>query len=130
MLLRQLQRRSTAIASRRLPLRRMLLATQANNVLAQALSLSPYFDHLDGKRPPKGYEPASAHGGIPHHVFSAPLKKSELDERSYRMIRLDNGLEALLVSDPKTDKAAASLCVRVGHLSDPVGPVAPCMTWP
>lgn len=36
------------------------------------------------------------------------------------MIRLENGLEALLCSDPTTDKAAAALNVRVGHLSDPV----------
>lgn len=41
------------------------------------------------------------------------------------MVRLENGLEALLVSDPKTDKAAASLCVRVGHLSDPVSQTTP-----
>ena len=38
----------------------------------------------------------------------------------YSLIRLDNGLEAMIISDPTTDKAAASLSVRVGHLSDPV----------
>lgn len=32
---------------------------------------------------------------------------------------LENGLEALVVSDPKTDKAAAAMDVKVGHLSDP-----------
>jgi secreted Zn-dependent insulinase-like peptidase len=37
-----------------------------------------------------------------------------------RLITLSNGLKALLVSDPKTDKAAASLSVGIGHLSDPV----------
>jgi hypothetical protein len=37
-----------------------------------------------------------------------------------RLVRLQNGLEALLVSDPEADKAAAALTVRVGHLSDPV----------
>lgn len=39
----------------------------------------------------------------------------------YRMITLSNGLTALLVEDPKTDKAAAAMSVGVGHLSDPVG---------
>jgi len=28
-------------------------------------------------------------------------------------------MECLLVSDPKTDKSAAGISVRVGHLSDP-----------
>lgn len=32
---------------------------------------------------------------------------------------LENGMEALLISDAKTDKASASMEVRVGHLSDP-----------
>lgn len=32
---------------------------------------------------------------------------------------LENGLEAIIVSDPKTDKAAAAMDVKVGHLSDP-----------
>lgn len=32
---------------------------------------------------------------------------------------LENGLEAMIVSDPKTDKAAAAMDVKVGHLSDP-----------
>lgn len=38
----------------------------------------------------------------------------------YRMITLSNGLTALLIEDPKTDKAAAAMSVGVGHLSDPV----------
>ena len=38
------------------------------------------------------------------------------------LIRLRNGLEALVISDPATDKSAAALTVRVGHLSDPVRP--------
>lgn len=35
------------------------------------------------------------------------------------MIRLENGIEAILVSDPETDKAGAALDVHVGHFSDP-----------
>ena len=38
---------------------------------------------------------------------------------SSRLILLPNGMEALLISDPTTDKASAALDVRVGHLSDP-----------
>jgi predicted Zn-dependent peptidase len=32
---------------------------------------------------------------------------------------LENGLEALVISDPKCDKASAAMDVKVGHLSDP-----------
>ena len=39
--------------------------------------------------------------------------------RSYRVVTLPNELRALLVHDPKADKAAAALSVQVGHLSDP-----------
>lgn len=32
---------------------------------------------------------------------------------------LENGIEALLIRDEKTDKAAAALDVKAGHLADP-----------
>lgn len=47
------------------------------------------------------------------------LEKPELDDRSYRVIRLPNKLEALLVHDPDTDKASASVNVNVGNFNDP-----------
>ena len=53
------------------------------------------------------------------HLVTDKLDKPEIDTRSYRIIRLDNELEVLLVSDPDTDKASAALDVHVGHLSDP-----------
>lgn len=46
------------------------------------------------------------------------LEKPELDDRSYRVIRLENKLEALLVHDPDTDKASAAVNVNVGNFSD------------
>ena len=46
------------------------------------------------------------------------LEAPALDDRSYRVIRLPNKLEALLVHDPETDKASASVSVDVGSLSD------------
>ncbi|MGQ7274479.1 insulinase family protein [Marinobacter sp. V034] len=47
--------------------------------------------------------------------------KSPNDSNSYRFIELDNGLKALLISDPDADKAAAALNVAVGSGDDPVG---------
>ncbi|KAL1868234.1 hypothetical protein VTK73DRAFT_3761 [Phialemonium thermophilum] len=46
------------------------------------------------------------------------LEKSSLDDRSYRVIRLPNQLEALIVHDPQTDKASAALDVNVGSFCD------------
>ena len=52
------------------------------------------------------------------HRISDALEKPDLDNRSYRVVRLPNKLEALLVHDPETDKASASLNVNVGNFSD------------
>lgn len=46
--------------------------------------------------------------------------KSLEDKRTYRGLKLQNGLKVLLISDPTTDKSAACLCVEIGHMSDPV----------
>lgn len=45
--------------------------------------------------------------------------KSPNDSRQYRFIVLKNGLSVLLVSDPDTDKAAASLSVNIGSFDNP-----------
>ena len=42
------------------------------------------------------------------------ITKSQEDKRDYRGLILDNELRVLLISDPKTDKAAAALTVNVG----------------
>ncbi|MFU8815472.1 MAG: insulinase family protein [Pseudomonadales bacterium] len=47
------------------------------------------------------------------------IKKSPNDDRQYRYLTLDNDLQVLLVSDPATDKAAASLVVFRGSYHDP-----------
>lgn len=47
------------------------------------------------------------------------LEKPEVDDRSYRAIRLPNQLEALLIHDAETDKSSAAMSVNVGNFSDP-----------
>ncbi|KAM0952033.1 putative insulysin [Dioscorea sansibarensis] len=49
------------------------------------------------------------------------ILKPRTDKREYRRIVLPNSLEALLISDPETDKAAAAMNVSVGYFSDPEG---------
>lgn len=46
------------------------------------------------------------------------LEVPALDDRSYRVIRLPNKVEALIVHDPDTDKASAAVNVNVGSFSD------------
>ncbi len=46
---------------------------------------------------------------------------SDLDQKEYRGLVLENGLKVLLVSDPKSDRAEASMDVHVGSGSDPAG---------
>jgi insulysin len=43
------------------------------------------------------------------------------DNRQYSSITLANGLTALIISDPTTDRASAALAVGTGALSDPEG---------
>ncbi|MGI9333438.1 MAG: insulinase family protein [Gammaproteobacteria bacterium] len=71
-------------------------------------------------------------GGLPAGLFT-PLARADTasatdaivkratDTRVYRSFVLDNGLRALVISDPETDKAAAALDVNVGSGSDPAG---------
>ncbi|KAG8907980.1 Insulinase (Peptidase M16) [Tulasnella sp. 403] len=71
-------------------------------------------------QPVREWSPITDASGAPrYHVFSKEIQRSTLDNRGYRYIRLPNNLEALLISDPATDKAAAALDVGVGHLNDP-----------
>jgi insulysin len=53
------------------------------------------------------------------NIFEESIIKSQNDTRSYRVIYLENGLEVLLISDTKTDKAAAAMDVNVGYFLDP-----------
>lgn len=46
------------------------------------------------------------------------MEKPALDNRLYRVVKLANELEALLIHDPETDKASGALDVNVGSFSD------------
>ena len=50
--------------------------------------------------------------------FTLGMIKPVVDERVYRVIRLSNGLEVLLVSDASTSTCAASMAVGVGSYYD------------
>jgi insulysin len=51
-------------------------------------------------------------------VLTDGMEKPLLDNRTYRVVRLANDLEALLIHDPDTDKASAAMDVNIGSFSD------------
>ncbi len=53
--------------------------------------------------------------------FALDINKGSVDDRQYEYFELKNGLKALIISDPTTDKAAASLDVAVGSADNPKG---------
>ncbi|MDR5897812.1 insulinase family protein [Halomonas vilamensis] len=65
-----------------------------------------------------GFSPANASNAKGVSDVVTPIV-SPFDERSYRVLTLENGLQTLLVSDPDADKAATSMNVRVGSAQDP-----------
>lgn len=69
---------------------------------------------------PSQKRPTAVAGRGQKHVerVTDQLEKPSLDDRTYRVIRLSNQLEALLVHDPATDKASAAMDVNVGAFSD------------
>lgn len=48
-----------------------------------------------------------------------PLLSPSLSKRKVAKIKLDNGLEAYLISDPETEESAATLAVEAGSWDDP-----------
>ena len=58
--------------------------------------------------------------GLAVLVSREPLVRTNaLDKRKYRAFELENGMRALVISDPDVDMAAASVRVAIGHYSDP-----------
>ena len=66
---------------------------------------------------------APAHGAgsasVSAGAHGIEIERSPADTREYRAFVLDNGLAALVVSDPDADEGAAALNVNVGSGSDP-----------
>ena len=54
----------------------------------------------------------------PAERITDDLERPALDDRSYRVIKLLNQLEVLLIHDAETDKASGALDANVGSFSD------------
>ncbi|KAI4967708.1 hypothetical protein ZWY2020_016983 [Hordeum vulgare] len=66
-------------------------------------------------------EPAGGASAPAIAKVEVEVTKPRNDRRGYRRVVLPNALECLLISDPDTDKAAASMNVSVGYFCDPDG---------
>ena len=81
---------------------------------------SPSFLDIGVSDDAPNWHPQISPESAAHWVYAKSIQTSQQDDREYRLIRLENGLQAMLIQDAKADKAAASLDVAVGHLHDPV----------
>ncbi|KAK7517072.1 Metalloenzyme, LuxS/M16 peptidase-like protein [Phyllosticta citriasiana] len=62
-------------------------------------------------------EPVNSRTALPERL-AENMERPALDDRTYRVIRLPNQLEALLIHDSDTDKVSAAMDVAVGSFSD------------
>lgn len=62
---------------------------------------------------------STATAAVAAETADVSIIKPDLDVRSYRYLTLPNGLEVVLINDPFTEQAAASMFIRAGHMQDP-----------
>lgn len=73
---------------------------------------------LSQPQSPSLSSPLKEHRNRPVERVTDTLETPSLDDRSYRVVKLPNQLEVLLVHDADTDKASAAMDVNVGNFSD------------
>ena len=107
-----------------------ILATRKSVLLSPSKSIFPrcsLLTHLSAfamstlsqpQTPAALDSPLREHRHRPVERLTDRLETPSLDNRSYRVIRLPNQLEVLLVHDAETDKASAAMDVNVGNFSD------------
>ena len=74
------------------------------------------------------WTPTRSDHGRTYQVYCGSIDRPNLDNRDYRILKLANGLKAVLVHDPMADKAAACVNVAVGHMQDPVSNALGCQS--
>mmetsp|Transcript_30638 Transcript_30638/g.59768 ORF Transcript_30638/g.59768 Transcript_30638/m.59768 type:complete len:1142 (+) Transcript_30638:56-3481(+) len=75
--------------------------------------------HLHKAKIHKAKKTEHHHSKLVHHPSKPHILKSIRDVRDYRYIKLDNGLEAVLIHQPMTPKAAVSMNIGSGSWHDP-----------
>ncbi|PVZ99664.1 hypothetical protein BB558_004307 [Smittium angustum] len=68
----------------------------------------------------EGFELIESNGSIPYYEFTkTEILKPQSDDRNYKLIKLQNGIVALLVQDVNENKSCAAMNVNIGSLADP-----------
>lgn len=73
----------------------------ANESTSSSASFPEGLEHLDSRRLVDGYEDRGSHA-----LYTRSIVQSPNDECKYRLIRLPNGLEAMLVQDHRAEKVS------------------------
>ncbi|KAF8493539.1 Metalloenzyme, LuxS/M16 peptidase-like protein [Gautieria morchelliformis] len=63
---------------------------------------------------------ASGSNSERYSVYTGLIRQGEADHRQLRLIRLQNGMQVLLIHDVNSPTSAVDLCLSVGSLQDPV----------
>lgn len=99
-----------------------------NVVLSKDASLVLSYQNTDGFAPAVWCIPCRSQLHVPQSKMSSAQASKSLNividapetfKFDYEFIELPNKLLALVISDPSTDKSAASMEVGVGHFQDP-----------
>lgn len=95
-----------------------LSTTYLSLVLMCSLSL-PVTLFAQSSAHPTAYptQTTASHG---FHYLETEIRKSPTDTAAYQAIRLDNGMEVLLISDEKANKSLFSVGISVGSMEDPL----------
>ena len=88
-----------------------------NGALLVLLGLMACTPTGSGKEPSAGNEASSSNDEVDPYV----VRTSPLDPNEYRYVALDNGLQAILISNADSVQSAAALSVDVGAYHDPEG---------
>jgi hypothetical protein len=100
-------------------LRPLLPKTFLQRGFCSPFSISATMSTLSQPQTPAAlHSPLREHRHRPVERLTDRLETPSLDDRSYRVVRLPNQLEVLLVHDAETDKASAAMDVNVGNFSD------------
>lgn len=63
---------------------------------------------------------ATSQQAVGFHYLNAKIQKSPTDKAAYKAIRLENGMEVLLISDESANKSLFAVGLPVGSMEDPI----------
>lgn len=90
-----------------------------NTIFALLLSVSVFHSSSLFAENPTNLTASTMQQHHGFHYLDVQINKSPTDEAEYKAIRLDNGMEVLLISDHKANKSLFSVGLPIGSMEDP-----------